>query len=246
MQSDGYFDQSVAATYDADVEADQAEAVDPIVDCLAELADGGRVLEFGIGTGRIALPLAMKGVEVHGIDHSQAMLTKLAAKPGGDRLPVTQGNFATTVCEGSFSLVYLIFNTVMNLTTQEAQVRCFQNAASHLTPGGRFVIEVMVPALQRLPLGETHQAFECRDDHWCIDIYDVVSQTVQSHHMRVRNQVVERSSIPFRYVWPSELDLMARIADLKLTARWGGWQQEPFTNISRYHVSVWEKPTADN
>ena len=246
MQSDGYFDQSVAATYDDDVESDRGEAVDPLVDCLAELAGGGRVLEFGIGTGRIALPLAMKGVEVQGIDQSQAMLAQLAAKPGGDRLPVTQGDFATTCCEGSFSLVYLIFNTIMNLTMQEAQVRCFQNAASHLAPGGRFVIEVMVPALQRLPLGETHQAFECRDDHWGIDIYDVVSQTVQSHHMRVRNQVVERSSIPFRYVWPSELDLMARIADQKLTARWGGWQQEPFTNPRRYHVSVWEKPTADD
>ena len=246
MQSDGYFDQSVAATYDDDVESDQAEAVDPIVDFLAELAGGGRVLEFGVGTGRIALPLAMKGVEVQGIDQSQAMLAQLAAKPGGDRLPVTQGDFATTCCEGSFSLVYLIFNTIMNLTMQEAQVRCFQNAASHLAPGGRFVIEVMVPALQRLPLGETHQAFECRDDHWGIDIYDVVSQTVQSHHMRVRNQVVERSSIPFRYVWPSELDLMARIADLKLPARWGGWQQEPFTNTSRYHESDWEKPRTDN
>ncbi len=246
MQSDGYFDQSVAATYDDDVESDQAEAVDPIVDCLAELAGGGRVLEFGIGTGRIALPLAMKGAEVHGIDQPQAMLAQLAAKPGGDRLPVTQGDFATTCCEGSFSLVYLIFNTIMNLTTQEAQVRCFQNAASHLTPGGRFVIEVMVPALQRLPLGETHQVFECRDDHWGIDIYDVVSQTVQSHHMRVRNQVVERSSIPFRYVWPSELDLMARIADLKLTARWGGWQQEPVAGASRYRVSVWGRPTAGN
>ena len=246
MQSDGYFDQSVAATYDDDVESDQAEAVDPIVDCLAELTGGGRVLEFGIGTGRIALPLAMKGVEVQGIDQSQAMLAQLAAKPGGDRLPVTQGDFATTCCEGSFSLVYLIFNTIMNLTTQEAQVRCFQNAASHLTPGGRFVIEVMVPALQRLPLGETHQVFECRDDHWGIDIYDVVSQTVQSHHMRVRNQVVERSSIPFRYVWPSDLSLQPSTADHTLTARSRGWQQEPFLNTSRYHLSVWEKPTADN
>ena len=242
MYSDGYFDERVAETYDDDVDSFSPEAVEPVVDFLRELAGAGRALEFGIGTGRIALPLAMKGVEVHGIDLSRAMLTKLAEKTGGDRIPVTQGDFATTSCEGSFSLVYLVFNTIMNLITQDAQVRCFQNAASHLDRGGSFVIEVMVPALQLVPYGKTNHVFEFRDDHWGVDTYDVVSQTLKSHHMRVRDQKVELSSTPFRYVWPSELDLMARIANLKLKARWGGWKKEPFTNISRYHVSVWEKP----
>lgn len=246
MHSDGYFDEQVALTYDDDVDSFSPEEVDPVVDFLAELAGSGSALEFGIGTGRIALPLARKGCEVHGIELSNAMLTKLAAKPGGDRIFVTQGDFTTTSCEGSFSLVYLIFNTIMNLTTQDEQVRCFQNAASHLNPGGSFVIEVMVPALQRIPHGETNYVFDLRDDHWGVDTYDVVSQSLESHHMRVRNQKVELSSIPFRYVWPSELDLMARIANLKLKARWGGWKKEPFTNISRYHVSVWEKPLNEN
>ncbi|MEM9509906.1 MAG: class I SAM-dependent methyltransferase, partial [Cyanobacteria bacterium P01_E01_bin.35] len=222
------------------------EAVDPVVDFLAELAGSGSALEFGIGTGRIALPLSMKGAEVQGIDISQAMLAKLAQKTGGDRISVTQGNFATTSCKGSFSLVYLIFNTIMNLTTQDEQVKCFQNAASHLKPGGSFVIEVMVPALQQIPHGETNHVFDLRDDHWGIDTYDVVSQSLKSNHVRVRNQKVELSSTPFRYVWSSELDLMARIANLKLKARWGSWKKEPFTNTSRYHVSVWEKPFGGN
>ena len=241
MQNDGHFDKRVAAIYDADVGCGDSEAVDPVVDFLAELADDGRALEFGIGTGRIALPLTMKGIEVHGIDLSQAMLNKLAEKPGGDRIQVTQGDFANTSCEGSFPLVYLIFNTIMNLTTQDEQIRGFQNAASHLAPGGHFVIEVMVPALQLIPFGETNRVFEFREDHWGVDTYDVVSQRLTSHHFRIRDQQTEVSSVPFRYVWPSELDLMAKIANLELKARWGGWKKEPFTNLSRCHVSVWEK-----
>lgn len=244
MQGDGYFDQKVAETYDDDVHASDSETIDPVVDFLAELAGDGRVLEFGIGTGRIALPLARKGVEIHGIDLSQAMLAKLAEKAGGDRIPTLQGDFSSTTCEGSFSLVYLIFNTIMNLTTQDEQVRCFQNAAAHLDPGGRFVIEVMVPDLQRLPFGETHRVFEFRDDYRGVDSYDVVSQRLTSHHFRIRDQETTLSSIPFRYVWPSELDLMARIAGLRLKARWGDWEKAPFTNLSRSHVSVWEKSAA--
>lgn len=246
MPSDGYFNEIVASTYDYDVDSFNPEAVDPVVNFLAELANGGSALEFGIGTGRIALPLAMKGVEVHGIDISNAMLTKLAQKTGGDRIPVTQGDFATTLCGKSFSLVYLIFNTIMNLKTQDEQVKCFQNAASHLNPGGNFVIEVMVPALQLIPFGEKNYVFDLCEDHWGVDTYDVVSQSVESHHVRVRNQKLEMSSIPFRYVWASELDLMAKIANLKLKARWGSWKKEPFTNTSRYHVSVWEKPINTN
>ena len=246
MPSDGYFDETVASTYDDDIKIFSPEAVNPVVDFLAELAGSGRVLEFGIGTGRIALPLAMKGIEVHGIDLSKAMLAKLAEKTGADRIPVTRGDFTTASCRGSFLLVYLIFNTIMNLTTQEAQVRCFQNAASHLNPGGYFVIEVMVPALQLIPQGATNHVFSLRNDRWGVDTYDIVSQTLESHHLSIGNQKVELYSIPFRYVWPSELDLMARIANLKLKARWGGWKKEPFTNISRYHVSVWEKPLEGN
>ncbi|MEM8723333.1 MAG: methyltransferase domain-containing protein [Cyanobacteria bacterium P01_G01_bin.39] len=243
MHSDIYFNERVAARYDEDVEDSfNPEKIASVVDFLAEIAGEGSALEFGIGTGRIALPLSMKGIEVHGIDISQAMLAKLAQKTGGDRIFVTQGNFATTSCQGSFSLVYLVFNTIMNLTTQDEQVKCFQNAALHLNPGGSFVIEVMVPALQSIPHGETNHVFDFRDDHWGVDTYDVASQSLKSHHLRVRNQQVELSSIPFRYVWASELDLMARIANLKLKARWGGWKKEPFTNTSRYHVSVWSKP----
>lgn len=246
MHSDGYFDEKVAATYDDDVDSFNPEVIEPVVDFLAELAGRGNTLEFGIGTGRIALPLAMKGIEVHGIELSNAMIAKLAEKTGSDRISVIQGDFTTTSCGGSFSLVYLIFNTIMNLTTQDEQVRCFQNAASHLKPGGSFVIEVMVPALQLLPHGQTNHVFDLCDDRWGIDTYDVVSQSLTSHHLRVRNQKVELSSISFRYVWPSELDLMARIANLNLKARWGGWKKEPFTNTSRYHVSVWEKPCDGN
>lgn len=246
MHYDEYFDEKAASTYDSDVDAFNPETINPVVDFLAELASDGTALEFGIGTGRIALPLAIKGIEVYGIDISNAMLAKLAEKEGGDKIIVTQGDFATASFEKTFSLVYLIFNTIMNLTTQEEQVRCFQNAALHLNPGGCFVIEVMVPALQQIPHGETNHVFDLSENHWGIDTYDVVSQSVVSHHVKVCNQNVELSSIPFRYVFPSELDLMARIANLKLKARWGGWKKEPFTNTSRYHISVWEKPVDEN
>lgn len=241
MQNDGYFGKEIAETYDSDVDAFNPKSVEPVVDFLTKLAGKGRVLEFGIGTGRIALPLSKRGIEVHGIDLSGAMLSKLTEKAGGDRISVTQGDFATTTCEGSFSLVYLIFNTIMNLTTQDAQVKCFQNAAAHLESGGRFVIEVIVPSLQRIPFGETKHVFEFGDDHWGVDHYDFVSQTLNSHHMIVRDSKIELSCIPCRYVWPSELDLMAKIANVELKGRWGGWKEEPFTNTSRSHVSVWEK-----
>ena len=239
---DGYFDERVASTYDGDVDSFDPESIDPVVDFLVELAGSGSALEFGIGTGRIALPLAMRGINVCGIDLSKAMLAKLAEKAGSDRISVTQGDFATTACEGSFSLVYLVFNTIMNLTTQEEQVQCFQNAAAHLEPGGSFVVEVMVPALQQIPYGEKNRVFEFRNNRWGIDTYDVATQSLESHHLYVRDRTLEQFSIPFRYVWPSELDLMARLAYLKLKARWGGWKKEPFTSTSRSHVSVWENP----
>jgi SAM-dependent methyltransferase len=214
------------------------ETVARTVDVLAGLADSGAALELGIGTGRIALPLAARGVPVHGIDLSEPMVAQLRAKPGGDAVPVTVGDFATTRVDGTFRVVYLVYNTINNLTTQDAQVACFENAAAHLEPGGCFVVEVGVPDLQRLPPGERYVAFAVRDDYVGVDEYDVVGQGLVSHH----HSTGRRLSMPFRYVWPSELDLMARIAGLSLRERWADWTRAPFTAESRSHVSVWEKP----
>jgi SAM-dependent methyltransferase len=242
-EEDGYFNERIAARYDeSSADMFDPRALDPVVDLLVELAGGGRALEFGIGTGRIALPLAARGVPVHGIELSKAMAARLREKPGGDAIGVTIGDFATTSVEGSFSLAYLVFNTIMNLTTQAAQVMCFRNAAAHLEPGGCFVIEVGVPGLQRLPPGETFQVFAGSNDYWGIDEYDVVTQGLVSHHLEIVDGMLERFSVPFRYVWPAELDLMAELAGMRLRDRWSGWRREPFASDSRQHVSVWEKP----
>jgi len=242
VQDDGFFDERAAARYDeSSAEHFAPEVVEPIVDRLAELAAGGRALEFGIGTGRIALPLAERGVPVAGIELSTAMAARLRSKPGGDEVAVTIGDVATTTVEGTFTLVYLVFNTIMNLTTQASQVACFRNAAAHLEPGGRFVIEVGVPGLRRLPPGETARVFHVSAARWGIDEYDVANQGLTSHHLEVVDGRLERFSVPFRYVWPAELDLMAELAGLRLRDRWAGWQRQPFTAESEQHVSVWEK-----
>ncbi|MGZ8652771.1 MAG: class I SAM-dependent DNA methyltransferase [Actinomycetota bacterium] len=241
---DGYFDERVAATYDDDPEMFDAEAVDPVVDFLVDLAGKGRALEFAVGTGRIALPLAQRGVPVHGIDMSKAMVARLQAKPGGEDIGVTIGDFARTTVDGSFSLVYLVFNTIMNLTTQAAQVACFRNASAHLEPGCCFVIEVTVPDLQRLPPGETIHPFTVTETHWGFDEYDIANQGMTSHHLEIVDGRVERLSVPFRYAFPAEYDLMAELAGMRLRERWSGWKREPFTSESRTHVSVWEKPPA--
>jgi SAM-dependent methyltransferase len=215
--------------------------VDPVIDFLAGIAGSGRALELGIGTGRIALPLAQRGVSVHGIELSNAMVSRLRAKPGGEEIGVTIGDFATTSVEGPFSLAYLVFNTIMNLTTQAAQVACFHNVAAHLESTGCFVIEVMLPDLQRLPPGDTFRVFDASESYWGIDEYDVATQGLASHHLEIVDGRLERFSAPYRYVWPSELDLMAQLAGMRLRERWGGWKREPFTSDSRKHVSVWEK-----
>ena len=215
--------------------------IERTVDVLQELADGGRALELGIGTGRIALPLARRGVRVYGIDLSEAMVARLRAKPGGEEIDVAIGDFASTTVPGRFAVAYLVFNTIMNLTTQDEQVACFRNAAAHLEPGGCFVIEVGLPDLQRLPPGETFRPFHVSPERLGFDEYDVVSQGLISHHYRVADGKLEVFSPPFRYVWPSELDLMARLAGMRLRERWAGWQREPFTSESTGHVSVWEK-----
>ena len=236
-----YFGERVAARYDEwDASADPA-VVEPIVDFLAALAGDGGALELGIGTGRIALPLAARGVRVHGIDLSSAMVARLRAKPGAEAVGVTLGDFATTRVDGTFALVYLVINTIMNLTSQDEQVACFANAAAHLEPGGCFVVEVGVPQLQRLPPGETVRAFDVSADHLGFDEFDVAAQGLVSHHYREVDGRLEVNSVPFRYVWPSELDLMARLAGMRLRERWAGWRREPFTAASEAHVSVWEK-----
>src|SRR4029079_19587299 len=206
---DGYFGERVAARYDESAaETFDPAVVDPIVDLLAELAGDGSALEVGSRTGRIALPLARRGVPVHGIELSNAMVARLRAKPGGDEIGVTIGDFATTTVDGTFSVAYLVFNTIMNLTTQEEQVACFRNVAAHLEPGGCFLIEVGVPDLQRLPPGETVRPFHVSETRGVVDEEDVARQGLISHHLEIVDGRAEQVSMPFRYVWPAELDLM--------------------------------------
>jgi SAM-dependent methyltransferase len=239
---DGYFPERVAATYDDSSEAMFDPAfTDTVAGLLAKLAGSGRALELGIGTGRIALPLARRGVQVHGIDLSRAMVARLRDKPGGAAIGVTIGDFATTRVDGTFSLAYLVFNTINNLTTQDAQVACFRNAAAHLEPGGSFVVEVGVPELRRLPPGQTVLPWRVTPAHWAFDIYDTATQAMSSNYLTVEDGRGEYRSIPFRYVWPSELDLMAQLAGMRLRDRWEDWNRRPFTGDSRQHVSVWEK-----
>ena len=236
---ENYFGEDVAAGYDDPRDPMfSPEAVDPVVDFLAERAAGGRALELGIGTGRIALPLSARGVPVHGIDLSEAMVARLQAKPGADRIDVTLGDFATTKVDATFTLAYVVYNTIQNLTTQDAQVACFQNVADHLEPGGRFVIEVGLPDLR----GETLRIFDHGERHVGIDEYDVATQGLISHHYtRAVGGAFEYSWGPFRYVWPAELDLMARLAGMTARERWSGWRGEAFTSTSEKLVGVWQR-----
>jgi SAM-dependent methyltransferase len=243
LDDDGYFNERVAARYDeSTAEMFGPDVVDPVIDFLVDIAGSGRALELGIGTGRIAIPLAQRGVPVHGIELSKAMTVRLRAKPGSEDIGVTIGDFSTATVEGKFSLAYLVFNTISNLTTQAAQVACFRNVAAHLEAGGCFVIEVGIPELRLLPPGETIRAFYVSKTRWGLDEYDVAMQGLTSHHFEIVDGTVERLSIPFRYTWPSELDLMAQLAGMRLRERWSGWKREPFTSDSRKHISVWEKP----
>jgi SAM-dependent methyltransferase len=241
--AENHFGERIARRYDEDeARMFDLSVVEPAVDFLAGLAGSGSSLEFGIGTGRIALPLARRGVSVHGIDLSPAMVDRLLAKPGADGIEVTIGDFATTRVEGRFELVYLVFNTIGNVKTQDGQVACFQNAAAHLEPGGCFVVETGVPSIRSLPPGERMKLFDVSETHIGIDEFDPVSQGLVSHHYSFRDGAVELNSVPFRYVWPSELDLMARLAGMSLRERWSDWNRDPFTGESTKHVSVWEVP----
>jgi SAM-dependent methyltransferase len=239
---ENHFGEEIAARYDDEASAMfDAALIEATVDFLATLAGDGVALELGIGTGRIALPLAARGVPVRGIDLSEAMVARLRAKPGGADIPVAIGDFATTRVDGSFRLAYVVFNTLGNLTTQDAQVACFENVAAHLEPGGCFVVEIGVPQLRRLPPGERFRPFDVSRDHLGFDEFDLTSQGLVSHHFSLVDGEWQRVSMPFRYVWPAELDLMARIAGLRLRERWSGWRREPFTSESTTHISVWEK-----
>jgi hypothetical protein len=239
-----YFTERIAAQYDDDSAGMFAPAaVDPVVDFLAGLAGDGAALELGVGTGRIALPLHERGVPVHGIDLSEPMVARMRAKPGAGEIGVTVGDFATAQVGRTFRVAYLVFNTIMNLTTQDEQVDCFRNVAAHLEPGGCFVIEVQIPDLQRLPPGETVRAFTVTPAHLGFDEYDIAAQIVYSHHYFDRDGALEVFSAPYRYLWPSELDLMARLAGMRLRERWSGWGREPFTSESTKHISVWQKET---
>jgi SAM-dependent methyltransferase len=241
--NEGFFGERAASVYDESVaEMFEPGAVTPVVELLAELARDGAALELGIGTGRIALPLAERGVLVHGIDDSEAMVARLRAKPGGEDIDVAIGDFSATRVPGEFSLVYLVFNTIFNLVTQDAQVACFENAATHLRSGGRFVIETGVPELQKLPLGQTIIPFRADPKGISFDVYDVVTQRFSSQHYVFTGGGVEAYPVEFRYAWPAELDLMARLAGLALENRWAGWQREPFASVNHSHVSVYRKP----
>jgi SAM-dependent methyltransferase len=240
--TENYFDAWVAQHYeelwphlfDSDV-------VEPAVGFLADLAGEGRALELGIGTGRLALPLRRRGVRVSGIELSAAMVDELRTKPDSADIDVTVGDFSIAKMEGAFAVAYLVRNTIMNLPTQDAQVECFRNVASHLAPGGSFVVEVVVPPWQRLPPGETVVPFDVSPTHLGFDTIDVATQCSWSHHYWLVGGETMTFSAPFRYVWPSELDLMARHAGMALRDRWSDWNREPFTSASRSHISVWQK-----
>jgi SAM-dependent methyltransferase len=238
-----HFGGEVAARYDeSSPEMFAPSVLEPTVDLLAELAGGGAALELAIGTGRVAVPLAARGIRVSGIDLSADMVAQLRAKDGADGIDVTIGDIATTRVDGSFRLVYLVYNTIGNLFTQDRQVACFANAAAHLEPGGCFVIELVVPDLRRLPPGEDARVFAHAPGYVGYDRYvDLVAQQAVSHHFHADGSGVREFRTPFRYVWPSELDLMARLAGLSLRDRWAGWDRSPFTGESTSHVSVWEK-----
>jgi SAM-dependent methyltransferase len=243
--TDGLFPESVAAGYDDPEEANTPEAINPVVDVLADLADGGPVLELAIGTGRIAVPLAARGLRVSGIELSKAMAARIGGKPGGGQIDVTIGDMTSTRVAGEFSLVYLVFNTISNVTTQDGQVDVFRNAAAHLRPGGLFLVEVGIPDLRRMPPGQDTVPFTVAPDdgggYVGFDRYDVSTQLFTSNHVTVTPEDGRFRVVPFRYAWPAEMDLMARIAGMRLKHRWADWDRAPFEHESTKQVSVWEK-----
>ena len=244
MTSSDIWDEPAAARYDESSADMFAPAVlEPTVDLLARLAGDGPALELAIGTGRVAVPLSGRGVPVTGIELSEPMVAALRRKVDATRLPVTIGDMATTRVEGQFSLVYLVFNTLGNLRTQPEQVNCFRNAARHLAPGGRFVIELWVPPLRRFPPGQAAVPFDVSERHLGFDTYDLATQQGTSHHYSTEaDGTIRYGASNFRYVWPAECDLMAELAGMELEQRHADWTGAPFTSDSESHVSVWRKP----
>ena len=237
-----HFDEWIAQRYDALwPELLDPSLLDSAVNVLTDLAAGGTAIEFGIGTGRLAVPLSQRGVRVHGIELSPAMVAALRSKPGSREIGVTIGDFATATVDERFQLVYLVRNTITNLATQDEQVQCFRNAAAHLNAGGYFVIENYIPELRRLPSGETNVVFTATPTHVAFEEYNVAAQVAVSHHYWLVDGELRTFSSPHRYVWPAELDLMAHLAGMALHHRWRNWNREPFTSESRSHVSVWLK-----
>lgn len=245
MVTSDVWDEQTAEVYDEEASAMfHPDAVDPAVDFLARLAGTGRALEFASGTGRISVPLVGRGVPVTGIELSAPMTSRLRTKATQAELPVVLGDMATTRVPGEFSLVFLVFNTISNLRTQTEQVECFRNAARHLAPGGRFVIELFVPPLRRLPPGQVAVPFDVSEAHTGFDTFDLATQECQSHHYTRQSDGTMRYDVGnFRYVWPAECDLMAQLAGMELETRVEDWRSKPFTSESETHVSVWRKPT---
>lgn len=244
MTSSDLWDEDDAARYDdTSAEMFAPHVLDPAVDFLARLAGPGPALEFAIGTGRVAVPLAARGIRVCGIELSQPMVDQLRRKVSAERLPVAVGDMATTTVPGEFSLVYVVWNSIGNIRTQDEQVQCFRNAARHLAPGGRFVIELWVPGIRRMPPGQSAVPFAVTDRHLGFDTYDLVTQQGTSHHYRRLDDGSTRYGFSnFRYIWPAECDLMAQLAGLELEQRVADWEGAPFTSDSESHVSVWRKP----
>jgi SAM-dependent methyltransferase len=243
MRHDQTWGADAAARYDTPGTGMFApEVLGPTVDRLAALAGDGRALEFAIGTGRVAVPLRERGVQVTGIELSAAMIDRLRAKVDEATIPVIAGDMATTVVPGEYSLVYLVFNTISNLLTQAEQVACFRNAARHLVPGGRFVIELWVPELRKLPLGQQATVWHCEPGYIGLDIYDVLKQHLVSHHFTFDESQVRLLRSSHRYIWPAELDLMAQLAGFELESRHADWSGAEFTAESRSHVSVYRVP----
>ena len=236
--SDETYGEHVAGVYDEW----HSEFSPHAIDALAELARGGRALELGIGTGRIALPLSAKGVEVHGVDAAPSMISRLRAKPGGDQIPVTMGSFADVPVEGEFAVVYIVFNTFFALSSQDEQVRCFRNVAAHLSRDGCFVIEAFVPDLTRFTGGQVNWATKVTVDEVQLDVgqHEPATQRVTSQKVVITDGSVRLYPVQIRYAWPSELDLMAQLAGLRLRERWSSWQRTPFTSESMNHISIYQ------
>jgi SAM-dependent methyltransferase len=241
---EGYNKATYGASWAADYDQIFASVGRAMVDRLAEFGSGGRVLELAIGTGRVALPLVERGMDLLGIDISPEMVERLRAKAGGDAIPVAMGDFADVAVDGNFRLIYLVFNTLFALEDQEAQVRCFTNVAAHLEPGGRFVVETFYPDLNRFDRGQRFGALSVEVDEVQVEAsrHDRVNQSIETQRIHFREDGIKLYPVRVRYAWPSELDLMARIAGLELDSRWGGWDREPFSHQSQIHVSVYRKP----